>query len=98
MSVIYQQVISQLIYECIAVADKLIFRAFKIALVMALAREFCGAIPVLNFAGEIFSDASKGTGLVLSANQQAMVLGVVQVIGSVLGFSLVERAGRKVSI
>ncbi|CAB3244969.1 unnamed protein product [Arctia plantaginis] len=75
--------------------DKLIFRAFKIALVMSLAREFCGAIPVLNFAGAIFSDASKGTGLVFSPNQQAMVLGAVQVIGSILGFSLVERAGRK---
>ncbi|XP_037298082.1 facilitated trehalose transporter Tret1-like [Manduca sexta] len=72
-----------------------IFRAFLIALVIALAREACGAVPVLNFAGEIFALASEGSGLVLTPNQQAMMLGAVQVLGSTLAASVVEKAGRK---
>ncbi|XP_075985093.1 facilitated trehalose transporter Tret1-like [Anticarsia gemmatalis] len=76
-------------------SDKILFRAFKIALAVALAREFCGAIPVTNYAGEIFTMASEGTGLVLTPNQQAMMLGAVQVVGSALTFGTVEKAGRK---
>ncbi|CAB3246554.1 unnamed protein product [Arctia plantaginis] len=76
--------------------DKILFRAFRIALIITLAREVCGAIPVLNFAAEIFALASENTGLVLSPNQQAMMLGAVQVIGSVMTFGLVEKLGRKV--
>lgn len=65
---------------------------------MVLAREVCGAVPVLNFAGDIFNLASKDTGLVLTPNQQAMLLGAVQVVGSVLASSVVEKSGRKVNI
>ncbi|XP_068625086.1 facilitated trehalose transporter Tret1-like [Battus philenor] len=76
--------------------DNVLFKAFQIALVAALAREVCGAVPVLNFAGGIFALASEGTGLVLSPNQQAMLLGSVQLCGSVLASSFVEKVGRKV--
>ncbi|XP_045540517.1 facilitated trehalose transporter Tret1 isoform X2 [Papilio machaon] len=76
--------------------DKILFKAFQIALMAALAREVCGAVPVLNFAGGIFSMASEGTGLILSPNQQAMMLGVVQLTGSLLASSVVEKVGRKV--
>ncbi|XP_034825882.1 facilitated trehalose transporter Tret1-like [Maniola hyperantus] len=75
--------------------DKILLKAFQIALVVTLAREVCGAIPVLNFAGEIFTLASKDKVLVLTPNQQAMLLGVVQVVGSILASSVVERCGRK---
>ncbi|XP_045505497.1 facilitated trehalose transporter Tret1-like isoform X2 [Colias croceus] len=76
--------------------DKILSKAFQIALVAALSREVCGAVPVLNFAGDIFNLASKeDTGLVLSPNQQAMMLGVVQLSGSLLASSVVERCGRK---
>lgn len=77
------------------VKDKLVFRAFRIAIVVSLARELCGAIPVMNFAGQIFTQASEGSGLVLTANQQAMMLGAVQVIGAALASTVVETAGRK---
>ncbi|KAL4717735.1 hypothetical protein ACJJTC_000884 [Scirpophaga incertulas] len=70
-------------------------RAYIIAMFVSLAREVCGAIPVLTFAGDIFYMASKGTSLVLTPNQQAMMLGAVQVAGSTLASSLVEKAGRK---
>lgn len=65
-------------------------------MVTALAREVCGAIPVLNFAGEIFTMASEGSGIVLSPNQQAMALGAVQVAGATLASGTMEKAGRKV--
>ncbi|XP_013161398.1 PREDICTED: facilitated trehalose transporter Tret1-like [Papilio xuthus] len=75
--------------------DKILFRAFRIALVATLAREVCGAIPVLNFAGEIFTWASEGKALILTPNQQAMLLGLVQVLGSALASSIVDRIGRR---
>lgn len=66
-------------------------------MVVSLAREVCGANPALNFAGFIFDKASKDTGATLTPNQQAMVLGAVQVVGSVLAVSVVENIGRKVN-
>ncbi|XP_028178567.1 facilitated trehalose transporter Tret1-like [Ostrinia furnacalis] len=77
------------------VTDKILYRAFKISMVVALAREVCGAIPVLNFAGNIFEMASEGSGLALTPNQQAMMLGAVQVAGAMLASSIVEKTGRK---
>ncbi|CAG9134068.1 unnamed protein product [Plutella xylostella] len=74
-------------------SDKILRRAFYIALAVTLAREVCGANPVLNFAAYIFELADSG--LVLSPNQQAMMLGAVQVAGSALASSVVEKAGRK---
>ncbi|RVE42010.1 hypothetical protein evm_013338 [Chilo suppressalis] len=77
------------------VSDRILCRAFIIAMIVTEAREVCGAIPVLSFAGDIFSMASKGSSLVLTPNQQAMMLGAVQVAGSALASSVVEKAGRK---
>lgn len=66
-------------------------------MVLSIAREVCGTIPVLTFASDIFSMASSpGSGLVLTPNQQAMMLGVVQVAGSALASASVENLGRKV--
>ncbi|XP_034827053.1 facilitated trehalose transporter Tret1-like [Maniola hyperantus] len=77
------------------IKDNILSKAFYIALIVTLAREVCGAVPVLNFAGEIFAIASTDSSLVLSPNQQAILLGVVQVAGSMLASSIVEKAGRK---
>ncbi|CAH2252026.1 jg13850 [Pararge aegeria aegeria] len=75
--------------------DKILFRAFQIALIAALARELCGAVPVLNFAADIFRLASGVTGLMLSPNQQAMVLGTVQLCGATMASGVIERSGRR---
>ncbi|XP_047540344.1 facilitated trehalose transporter Tret1-like [Vanessa atalanta] len=75
------------------VSDRSTFRAFRITLTITLARELCGCLAVLHFASLIFSKA--GGGWVLSANEQAMVLGVVQLVGSCTASTLVERTGRK---
>ncbi|XP_072948045.1 facilitated trehalose transporter Tret1-like [Epargyreus clarus] len=76
------------------VTDRSTFRAFRITLTITIARELCGCLAVLHFASLIFSQAAGGW--VLTANQQAAVLGVVQLIGSCTASSLVERTGRKV--
>ncbi|CAH0717993.1 unnamed protein product, partial [Brenthis ino] len=75
--------------------DKILFKAFHIAIITTLAREVCGSIPVLNFAGEIFTLASVDGNLMLSPNQKAMFLGGVQVVGSIIVSSVVEKCGRK---
>lgn len=79
-----------------SVKDKILFKAFYIAMMVTLAREVCGAVPVLNFAAEIFSLASNNSSILLSPNQQAMVLGAVQVTGSMLASLVVDKVGRKV--
>lgn len=76
--------------------DRILSKAFFIAMVVTLGREVCGAVPVLNFAGEIFAIAASDRNIVLTPNQQAILLGVVQVTGSMLASSIVEKAGRKV--
>ncbi|CAG9570796.1 unnamed protein product [Danaus chrysippus] len=75
------------------VSDPSTFHAFRITLTITLARELCGCLAVLHFASLIFSKASGDW--VLTANQQATILGVVQMIGSCTASSLVERTGRK---
>lgn len=76
--------------------DQILFKAFIIALIITLARELCGAVPVINFAGDIFTIATKKNSFSLNPNQQAMLLGAVQVAGALLASSVVEKAGRKV--
>ncbi|CAH3946753.1 facilitated trehalose transporter Tret1-like [Pieris brassicae] len=75
------------------VSEKSTFRAFRITLIITLARELCGCLAVLHFASMIFNDASADW--VLSPNQQAAVLGAVQLVGSCTASGLVEKAGRK---
>ncbi|VVC99832.1 unnamed protein product [Leptidea sinapis] len=75
--------------------DKVMRRAYGIAMAVTLAREVCGAIPILNYAGDIFTIASRDSNLILSPNQQAMFLGAVQVAGSIIASSCIEKAGRK---
>ncbi|KAG6464086.1 hypothetical protein O3G_MSEX014270 [Manduca sexta] len=76
------------------VTDRSTFRAFRITLIITVARELCGCLAVLHFASLIFKKASDG-GWVLTPNQQAAVLGAVQMVGSCTASSLVERTGRK---
>ncbi|XP_064292788.1 facilitated trehalose transporter Tret1-like isoform X2 [Plodia interpunctella] len=76
------------------ISDRSTFRAFRITLIITLAREMCGCLTVLHYASLIFTSASDD-GWVLTANQQAALLGVVQLIGSLTASSLVERTGRK---
>ncbi|XP_075985759.1 facilitated trehalose transporter Tret1-like [Anticarsia gemmatalis] len=78
-------------------ADKTAVKAFWVALIVNLTREFCGCIAVLVYASHIFAEAGKGgnSGISLSPNKQSILLAAVQIIGSFLACQLVDRTGRK---
>lgn len=80
------------------VADKTAVKAFWVALIVNLTREFCGCIAVLVYASHIFAEAGKdpNTSIALSPNKQSILLATVQIIGSFLACQLVDRVGRKV--
>ncbi|XP_023937196.2 facilitated trehalose transporter Tret1 [Bicyclus anynana] len=77
--------------------DKTALKAFWVALIVNLTREFCGCIAVLVYASHIFAQAGKDpdTSIALSPNKQSILLAAVQIIGSFLACQLVDRAGRK---
>ncbi|VVD00050.1 unnamed protein product [Leptidea sinapis] len=78
-------------------ANKTAMKAFWVALIVNLAREFCGCIAVLVYASHIFAEAGKdpGSSVGLSPNKQSILLALVQIIGSFLACQLVDRVGRK---
>ncbi|XP_050356137.1 facilitated trehalose transporter Tret1-like isoform X2 [Nymphalis io] len=78
-------------------ADKTALKAFFVALIVNLTREFCGCIAVLVYASHIFAEAGKDpdTSIALSPNKQSILLAVVQIFGSFFACQLVDRVGRK---
>lgn len=70
------------------VARKAIF--FGIAL-LAL-KQFTGNTTMLNYAGQIFQDSGSD----LDKNLSAIIIGIVQLLGTFTPTLLVDRAGRKV--
>ncbi|CAB3229756.1 unnamed protein product [Arctia plantaginis] len=79
----------------IILQDKPTFKAFIITLVIKITQQFNGYLIVLIYAGYVFERASESISLKLSPNKQVIMIGVVQLIGSILATSLVERTGRK---
>lgn len=77
--------------------DKTAVKAFWVALIVNLTREFCGCIAVLVYASHIFAEAGKdpNTSIALTPNKQSILLAAVQIVGSFLACQLVDRAGRK---
>ncbi|XP_052759106.1 facilitated trehalose transporter Tret1-like [Galleria mellonella] len=78
-------------------SDKTARKAFWVAIIVNLTREFCGCIAVLVYASHIFAEAGKNhnTSIALSPNKQSILLAAVQIMGSFLACQLVDRAGRK---
>lgn len=74
--------------------DKTTLKAFGICATILLAQECSGYMILLTYASDVFTEADVGS--TLMPNQQAIVLGCVQVVGSVVASCLVEKAGRKV--
>ncbi|XP_075985361.1 facilitated trehalose transporter Tret1-like [Anticarsia gemmatalis] len=77
------------------VQDKTTFKAFRISLNVMLSQETCGYLVVLMYAGSIFEQASQSINLKLSPNKQTIVVGVIQMLGSVVASCIVEKTGRK---
>ncbi|CAG4939379.1 unnamed protein product [Colias eurytheme] len=75
--------------------DKNTFQAFRISLNVMLSQETCGYLVVLMYAGSIFDQASQSISLKLSPNKQTIVVGVIQLLGSIVASCIVEKTGRK---
>ncbi|XP_045540444.1 solute carrier family 2, facilitated glucose transporter member 8 [Papilio machaon] len=77
------------------VQNKTTFKAFRISLNVMLSQETCGYLVVLMYAGSIFEQASESISLKLSPNKQTIVVGVIQLLGSIVASCIVEKTGRK---
>ncbi|KAM3956724.1 facilitated trehalose transporter Tret1-like [Aphomia sociella] len=75
--------------------DQATFKAFIITLIIKIAQQFDGYLIVLIYAGLVFEKASESINLNLSPNKQIMMIGAIQLIGSILATCIVERTGRK---
>lgn len=75
--------------------DKPTFKAFIITIVIKITQQFDGYLIVLIFAGFVFERASESVSLMLSPNKQVILIGVVQLIGSIVATCIVEKTGRK---
>ncbi|XP_061723998.1 facilitated trehalose transporter Tret1-like [Cydia pomonella] len=70
-------------------------KAFIISWVIKVAQQFDGYLIVLIYASSIFDVAADSVNIKLSANQQVMVVGAVQLVGSMSATALVEKTGTK---
>nr|XP_045597471.1 facilitated trehalose transporter Tret1-2 homolog [Procambarus clarkii] len=68
------------------------YRPFMICLSLLLFSQFCGMTPVVFNMATVFKDS----GVALSANVSAQVVGWVQVVGTAAASVLMDKAGRKV--
>lgn len=66
-------------------------KAIVIGIAIASLMHFSGSYAMIAYAGTIF----QGSGSILSSNESALVLGVIQFIGTSMLPLLVERIGRK---
>lgn len=67
-------------------------RAMTIGIVLMILNQFSGCFSMLNYASKIFIEG----GSQMPANEAAIVVGVIQLIGACFPVFLVERTGRKV--
>lgn len=68
-------------------------KAMIIGVMLATLNQFCGVFAMLNYTATIF----KESGSTMTPNASAIVVAVIQILGSSLSTFLVDRAGRKVS-
>lgn len=68
-------------------------KSLLIAFVLVALNQLCGCFAMLNYTATIFAEAGSD----LSPNMSAIVVGIIQLIGSCITVMLVDRAGRKVS-
>ncbi|XP_031622894.1 facilitated trehalose transporter Tret1-like isoform X2 [Contarinia nasturtii] len=66
-------------------------KAMTIGIVLAALNQLCGCFAMLQYTANIFKEA----GSAMSPNMSAIVVGVIQLIGSYVTTALVDRTGRK---
>lgn len=68
-------------------------KAIIIGIVLVALNQFCGCFAMLNYTATIFKEA----GSTMTPNVAAIVVGLIQVVGSYSATFLVDRTGRKVT-
>lgn len=66
-------------------------------MIIKITQQFDGYLIVLIYAGFVTEKAAESITLKLSPNKQVMMIGLVQLVGSIVATCIVERTGRKVS-
>ncbi|XP_068624981.1 facilitated trehalose transporter Tret1-like [Battus philenor] len=79
----------------IIIHDQPTLKAFIITLVIKITQQFDGYLIVLIYAGFVFERAADFISLKLSPNKQIIMIGVVQLLGSIVATCIVEKTGRK---
>ncbi|CAK1591195.1 unnamed protein product [Parnassius mnemosyne] len=79
----------------IIIHDRPTLKAFIITLVIKITQQFDGYLIVLIYAGFVFAKAADSITLRLSPNKQIIMIGVVQLLGSIVATCIVEKTGRK---
>lgn len=69
-------------------------RAFVIGVVLMVLNELSGCCAMLNYTATIFEEAGSN----LHPNVSAIVIGAIQLLGSITATNLCDRAGRKASL
>lgn len=69
-------------------------KAILIGIFLAALTSFSGGIALISYSATIFKEA----GSLISSNESALVVGIIQFIGSIFVPFLVERTGRKVNL
>lgn len=69
-------------------------KAFIIGIVLALLSRCCGMFAMISYTAYIFNEAGSS----MSPNTSAIIVALIQLVGSYTATYLVDRAGRKVSI
>lgn len=67
-------------------------QAMTIGIVLIVLNQCCGCFAMLNYTATIFQEAESN----MSPNVSAIIVGVIQLLGSYIATNLVERTGRKV--
>lgn len=74
-------------------ASKVTKKAFLIGFALILLHEFCGCFTMINYTATIFAES----GSEISPNVSAIIVGGIQLLGTLVSTKLVDRAGRKVN-
>lgn len=72
---------------------KSVRKAMKIGIVLIVLNEFSGCSAMLNYTANIFEEAGSN----MHPNISAIVIGVIQVFGTIIATNLVDHVGRKVN-
>lgn len=69
-------------------------KAMTIGIVLVVLNQFSGFFAMLNYTGSIFKEAGSS----FSPNTSAIIVAVIQIVGTYIASLFVDRAGRKVII